>query len=87
MASAVRALVRQALRTVEVLAPLVEDRGFQQGSPTPAAVYRRRNLVATCLRAGFLALWGRAGDAVADAGLSPLRDDDEGPVVRDLPLP
>ena len=87
MASAVQALVRQALRTVEVLAPLVEDRGFQQGWPTPATVYRRRNFVATRLRAAFLALRGRAGDAVADAGLSPLRDDDEGPVVRDLPLP
>ena len=32
--STVRALGRQALRTVEVLAPLVEDRGFQQGWPT-----------------------------------------------------
>ena len=39
------------------------------------------------MRAAFFALWGRAGAAVADTGLSPLRGDDEGPVVRDLPLP
>ena len=86
MASAVRALVRQALGTVEVLAPLVEDRGFQQGWPTPATVYQRQNFVATRLRAAFLALWGRAGAAVAETGHSPLSDDDE-PVVRDMPLP
>ena len=39
MAGAVRALVHQALRAVEVLALLIEDRGFQQGWPTPANVY------------------------------------------------
>ena len=87
MADAVRALVYQALRAIEVLAPLVEDRRFQKGWPIPATVYRCRNLVAARLRTDFLALWGGAGDAVANAGLSPLRDDDEGPVVRDLPLP
>ena len=87
MVSAVRALVRQAPRTVEVLAPLVEDRGSQQGWPTPATVFQRRIAVAARLPAAFLALRGRAGAAVADTGLSPLRDDDEGPVDRDLPLP
>ena len=56
MICAVRELVRQALRPVEVLAPSVEDRGFQQGWPTPATVYRRRSPVAARLRADFLAL-------------------------------
>ena len=87
MVSAVRAQVCQALRMAEVLAPLVEDRGPQQGWPTPATVYQRRNFVATRLRAALLALWGRAVAAVADTGLSSLRDDDEEPAVRDLPLP
>ena len=87
MISAVRALVRQALRMAGVLAPLVEDRGYQQGWPTPATVYQRRNSVATRLRAAFLALWRRAGAAAADTGLSSLREDVEEPVVRVLPAP
>ena len=37
------------------------------------------------LRASFLNLQRRASATVADTGLSPLRDDDEAPVIRDLP--
>ena len=43
--------------------------------------------MATRLRAAFLALWRRAGATAADTGLSPLRDDDEEPAIRDLPAP
>ena len=56
MIGTARELVRQALRVVEVLAPSDEDRGFQQGWPTPAAARRRRSLVAAHLRAKFIAL-------------------------------
>lgn len=85
MIGAVRESICQALHVAEVLAPSDEDRGSQLGWPTPAAVRGRRSLVAARLRAKILALWERAGDVVTDAGLSALRDDDEGPVVRDLP--
>ena len=85
MVGTVRELVRQALRVVEVLAPSSEERGFQQGLPTPAVVRRRRNDVAAHLRTEFIGLWERAASAVSHAGLSALMDDDEGSVVRDLP--
>ena len=81
--SLVRALVREAF--LEEISRQVEDRGFQQGWPTPATVYQRRISLGMRLRAAFLALWRRASDRMEVTGRPSLRDEDGAPVARGMP--